>query len=260
MPVHKIILLPVLSIGLMVSAREAKAGIVDLGVVSGSIQVNGTITGVPSGFVETFSVYALVFGGPNLNLVINGQTVSEILSEDLGAQDNGTLGFNFPDLGLAGTSVANGNLLDPNNLSLVPLVPVQLKWTLTSFAGTPGFCPPNCVGTQTSNLSVLDPAGLVTAMSNAGILLPPPPGAFTDIAPLSESLTTTLNLGTMAGTTYYAEAANTNWQASANFIPASVPEPASWSLIALGAAAMARLRRRLWGRPGTTRAAGLGTA
>src|ERR1035438_2560383 len=101
MPVPKIILLPVLSIGLMVTAREARAGIVDLGVVSGSIQVNGTITGVPGGFVDTFSVDALVFGGPNLNLVINGQTVSEILSEDLGAQNNGTLGFNFPDLGLA---------------------------------------------------------------------------------------------------------------------------------------------------------------
>src|ERR1035438_6104196 len=112
MPVHKIILLPVLSIGLLVAAREAKAGIVDLGVISQSVQINGTITGLPGFGFDTYTFDDLLFVGPYLNMLIGGQTVSTILSQDLGAQNIGTLGFNFPDLGESGTMGANASTVD----------------------------------------------------------------------------------------------------------------------------------------------------
>jgi hypothetical protein len=226
---------------------SATADQIDLGVVALSLQDNERITGLPG--LDVYTVDALVFVGQSLNLKINGQAVSDILTSDLGGQTSGAIAFNFPDFGSAGALFNDTSSL---SVSSGHVVFSSGTWTVGSFFS--GTIPGNPVG-QTLTVAPLDPAGTVTAMAGAGLVILPA-GTLTDTGLISSSTSAQLGLGcdTASGHCYFGEVPSTAYTSSASFSPAvgTVPEPGT--LVLMGTAIGVVVRRKR-GRRGSACAA-----
>jgi MYXO-CTERM domain-containing protein len=229
------IVVPAVSVGLLVTAREAAAGIIDFGLIAESLQVSATITGNPAqNTIGGFTFSGLTFVGSHLNDVIGGNTVTNLLTQILGPEHGLTLTFGFSGNGGAtgNFTILGAGLALKNNTVTVTENP--LLGTITTctpaIPGTVSGCAP---GTQ-ALLNPYDPLAIVQSLESANIItLTPPVGA----GPLFErDNTVTVNLGTFDGNTYFAEEAVADVSA--------VPEPDSWSLAGLGAALLAWWRRR----------------
>lgn len=232
-----------IAILLLMAAREARAGVVDLGVVAEQLTINGLIFDNLGGVQhqqENYTYNAQLFVGANLNVVINGQTVAEILADDLGYENGGNLAFNFPPL-----PVGNAGNFEQNTAGLVlvggnvEVSPNPTLFTLSSSLDAPLLAP---VGTEVS-LNPLDPVGLMTAFANANIIGALPGGLGVSGSPLTTTVTIVMDLGSVGSTEYQGELIETGVQVD-NTSGSAVPEPASWSLIAFGAAVVGWRRRR----------------
>ena len=236
------LLLPAISIGLLTAVRPARADTIDLGVVAESIAVAGTLSGLTlaGNTIGGFTLGALTFVGSHLSDVINGNTVTSILETLIGAENAGTLDFNFPALGGAsGTLAFNGNLTISNGQ--VTLSGGTLEGTLAGCEpSVPGAASqPGCHVGGTIDFNPYDFAGMIAAMENAQIITLP--GGVTNGGTLDSTSTITIPLGSdAAGNTYQAEEIETSTSVSA---AVQVPEPASSSLAAMGMAALAWWRR-----------------
>jgi hypothetical protein len=237
------IVLPAISVGLLITARQTPASVIDFGVVAESLTVGATLYNTIGGAtlagntIGGYTLSGLTFVGSHLNDVINGFTVSQLLTQELGAENAGTIDFNFPgSLGAFGNlTLAGGYTLSNGNVSLTP-VPVTA--TLTACTGGAVPPPPGCHDGNTVSVNPYDPAGVVTnlkATEIIGVLV----GFGADSGNTVTSQTFTVNLGTMGNDTYQAEEIKTSVTELAG-----TPEPASWSLDALGVALLGWLGLR----------------
>jgi hypothetical protein len=221
-------LIPLLA-GVMYTA-PAHAGIVDLGTVAVSTQLNATITDSNAvGSLLTYSYTQLRFVGGSQSLTFdNNQTVSSVLANDLGAVDPGSLSYNFPSpFGASGTY----SQLTPNTS---PNIGVLLAFTVTSVSGHvySGF---NSVGAAI----MFDPTNAAMTYST---ILGNRSGIGSGGAPIPSTTVTTLTLGRIGANTYIGESADTTWQTTNQFTSTSpTPEP---STLWLGAVALTGLN--LW--------------
>ena len=213
-------------------APKAKSDVVDLGVVGESMQINGYPFG-EANLIATYSYTSLEFFG-DLNLVVNiskgqPQTLGEVLANDLGSLDIGSLSFNFP---LGGSPAHASGTLSQNTFGLtliggdVTISPRPRPFTLQTVFNSHGAV----VGDQI-NLDPLDPAGLFIALQNAhvtGVFSPEPMNQ----SIVAKTVVTMLNLGTANGTTYVGESVDTVYQAFA------VPESQEWILLLFGMVVM----------------------
>jgi hypothetical protein len=129
------IILPTISVGLLITAREVTAGVIDFGLVAESLTVAGTMFGTTIGgnTIGGYTLSGLQFVGSHLNDVINGQTVTAILTADLGPQNAGTVDFNFlGDQGASGSFIFNGTYPVVNGG--VTLSPLPVTATLRAAA------------------------------------------------------------------------------------------------------------------------------
>jgi hypothetical protein len=234
------IMLPAVSVGLLVSGREAVAGVVDFGVVAESLIIGATFAGNTVGnTIGGYTLNGLTFVGSHLNDVINGNTVTNILSNLLG-QQGVTLAFNLLDnTGAAGNFTLSGAGLALNN-NTVSLAQNTIGATLTSCTSLiPGTLSSGCTpGTQVQT-NPYDPTGFLATIEAAKILtisgVTFTNGPLTGVDQLN-----TIILGSVGNTIYQGEEILTTDSISA----AAVPEPAGWSLAALGSALVAWWRRR----------------
>jgi hypothetical protein len=245
-PVNKKkIILPTISVGLLITAREATADVIDFGVVAESLAVNGTIFGptntfAPPNTLGSYTVSALQFVGSHLDDVINGNTLSGILAADLGPQNSGTLSFHFP-----GNQGASGTIGFDGNYTLttggVTLTTNPLSGTLTSC--TPSSLPalPGCLPSGGTQLPIdpYDAAGLITSLERAQILALPP--GLSNSLTVTANQTITIDLGSAGGHNYLAEEVQT----VVNTAAVQTPEPNSLPLTALGVAVLGWCRRLL---------------
>jgi hypothetical protein len=237
------IILPTISVGLLITAREVTASVVDLGLVAESLTVAGTLLGATlSGgtlggvTLGGYTLGGLTFVGSHLNDLINGQTVSAILADILGPQNAGTVTFNVPgDTGASGNFLFNGGYTVTNGG--VTLSPLPVNATLTSCTPSGPAALPGCQpGTQVP-INPYDPAGFIANLENEQILRLG--SGLTDGVTLTTSLTATIPLGSLNGVVIQGEEIATQVDAVA-----ATPEPASWSLAALGAAMVGWWHRR----------------
>jgi hypothetical protein len=96
---------------------------VDLGTIGSGTNVNASIVNHDyANQIETYTYQQLLFLGSNLGLVLDsGQTVAEVLAQDLGQANNGTLDYNFPfTYGASGSYSQNGSTTPngSNNISI----------------------------------------------------------------------------------------------------------------------------------------------
>lgn len=240
------IILPTISVGLLITAREVTASVMDLGLVAESLAVagsflGGTLVGNTIGGLTLggYSLGGLTFVGSHLNDLINGQTVSAILADILGPQNNGTATFNvLGDHGASGRFVFNGGYTVTNGG--VTLSPLPVNATLTSCTpATPAGGLPGCltIGGAPVPLNPYDPAGLITNLERAQIL--GLPFGLTNGATVTSSLTATIPLGSVNGVDFQGEEILTEVHTVAG-----TPEPASWSLAAVGVAVLGWWRQR----------------
>lgn len=233
------VILTTISVGLLITTREANASVIDLGVVAESLAVNGTIFG-PTNTFGSYTVTALQFVGPLLNDVINGNTLSGILAADLGPQNSGTLTFRFPEnTGASGTLVFNGNYTITAGgvtMSDLPVSGTLSSCTPSSLPALPGCLPSG--GTQVP-IDPYDAAGLITNLERAQILALPP--GLSNGVTVTANRTITVDLGSAGGNDYQAEEVQT----VVNTTAAAIPEPNSLPFTALGVAVLGWCRRRL---------------
>lgn len=232
------ILLPAISVGLIVTARPATASVIDLGVVGDALNLTGTL---PTGAtINTYTLTGLQYVGAHLNDVINGNTVTQILGQLIGPENSGTLTFNFggPDGASGGATLSGSYPVVGGNVQLSPFT---VTMGLTSC--TPGSSAANLPGCNVGGGAQLqadpsDPAGLAAALKAAQVV--GFPGSFADNGLTITTGTLALDLGTSGNNVYHAEELVTTESVDA----AIAPEPASWSMAALGAAVLGWLRRR----------------
>jgi hypothetical protein len=240
------ILLPTISVGLLITAREVTASVIDFGLVAESLTVAATIVGptiagntIGGLTLGGYTLGGLTFVGSHLNDLINGQTVSAILADILGPQNNGTATFNvLGDHGASGRFVFNGGYTVTNGG--VTLSPLPVNATLTSCTpATPAGGLPGCltIGGAPVPLNPYDPAGLITNLESAQIL--GLPFGLSNGATVTSSITATIPLGSLNGVDFQGEEIVTQVDAFT-----ATPEPASWSFAALGVAVMGWWRRR----------------
>ena len=230
------ILVPAISVGLFVNAREAIGGTIDFGVVAESLGIAGTLDGqVGAATIGNYTLGVLTFVGSHLGDVINGATVTALLSQLLGAE-GATLAFDFSgNGGASGNFTFTGSGLTLNNNSLT-LNTNPMTGTLADCTGTLPKCTP---GTE-AQLDPYDPAGLLQDLEAANILTVTASPSLSDGALAETDAIETIALGSFNGNTYQGEEILTTDSVSA----APSPEPASWSLAALGSALFAWRRRR----------------
>src|ERR1017187_774338 len=230
------IILPAISVGLLITAREVTAGVIDFGLIGESLVVAGTVNSpTGAGTIGGYTLSALQFVGSHLNDIINGQTVSAILTADLGPQNAGTVAFNFlGNQGASGSFILNGTYAVVSGGVTINSPPVT--GTLTSC--TPGTPPPlpGCLpGTQVP-INPYDPAGFITNLEAAQILALPP--GLRNEGTMASTGTVTIDLGSVNGTDFQGEEINTVVN-----VVAGTPEPSSWSFGALGVAGLGWWRR-----------------
>ena len=213
----------------------AHAATIDLGVVALSTQLNATITDSLQPLVlQQYGYTQLVFQGSNLGMVLDGgMTVAEVLANDLGSMDPGSLSYNFPisGFGASGSYTQTSSGEPPTVLTLV----------VTSVMGHTN--PNNQVGGQISVDLTKSASTYLTILNHAG-------SASNGVAS-SNVTVTTLTLGTIGSTTYQGENVGTTWQVNGSSNPAgpsSVPEPGTVWFAAAGCTAVLFLRRRLRGQ------------
>jgi hypothetical protein len=238
------IILPTISVGLLITAREVTASVMDFGLVAESLTVAGTLLGTTlSGgtlggiTLGGYTLGGLTLVGSHLNDVINGVTVSSILTAHLGPQNAGTVTFNvLGDTGASGTLTFDGTYTVTNGG--VTLSPLPVSGTLTSC--TPATAPglPGCQPGTHVPINPYDPAGFIANLESAEILALR--SGLTDGVTLTSSFTATIPLGSLNGVDYQGEEIVTQVEAFT-----ATPEPASWPLAALGATMMAWWHRRL---------------
>jgi hypothetical protein len=232
------IMVPAVSVGLLVTGREAAANVIDFGLVAESLTVGATFTAALN-TIGGYTLGGLTFVGSHLSDVIGGNTVGNILNTILGNQGL-TLTFGF-----SGNGGASGNftILPPAALALVNN---SVTLTENTIGGMLTACTPNVPGTVTgcapgnqAQLTPYDPTGLLKSLEAVGIVtVSSPPFSNGLLGEIDKTLTITL--GTFDGTTYQGEEIVTTDSISAT----SAPEPAGWSLAALGSAMLAWWRRR----------------
>jgi MYXO-CTERM domain-containing protein len=232
------IILPTISVGLLMTAREVTANTVDFGVVAESLVAGGTIIAPGANTIGGVTLGGLTFVGTHLNDVINGQTVSTFLTSLLGPQNSGTASFNIlGSQGAAGGFLFNGNYTLVNGG--VTLSPVPVTGSLT--ACTPNTVPglPGCRSGNTFNVNPYDLAGLITNMEMAQVLALPFGLSNGFTATVNRSIT--IDFGTDPnGNDFVGHEVMTSFSAVA-----ATPEPTSWSFAALGVAVLGWWRRRL---------------
>jgi hypothetical protein len=227
---------------LVVPAAKADMVTVDLGTVAVSIGINASImnTDFPT-YTETYTYQQLLFNGPLDMQFDSGQTLAQVLAEDLGNANNGTLDYNFPFAFGASGSYTQNAVTEPFNTP----DPGVVSFTAQTYSGTA------CSGTNTvGSIITLDPiyAGATydTILSCDGL------GNLNNaIPPYSSTTVTVPPLGTITKgdttTVYIGEFTDYEWTVSGEVGPVSaVPEPASLSLEVAGIAALGwiRLRKR----------------
>lgn len=228
------VILPAISVGLLVTAREVPAGTIDLGVVAESLTINAGLT-LNANTIGGFTVTALQFVGSHLQDVNkSGQTIDSLLMQMLGPENAGTMNF-----GVTGTEGASGMATFTGSYILttsgeVTLSSVPVTATLNS-------CTPNLPAVQTGCASGVTfmanpfvPVGVIQSMETAQILSVPP--GVVDAGTLPTSLTITIPLG--------LDTSNNILQGEEVETFIGTPEPSSWSLAALGAALAGWWRRR----------------
>jgi len=189
---------------------------VDLGTVVAITTVDAVISRD-----QTYSYSSVVFTGPELETLIDGFTVGEILAADYGAPDDGTLTWTLPAFGSSGAAAANAPGID-GAADFRPAL-----YTITDFHGASGFGAADPVGDELlldapdDVEAVLDALGGVHAIAIV-------PGSATTVSSVSSMSTTQITLGSttttsliMNGTepetvidttTYVAEAIRVDWQ------------------------------------------------
>lgn len=234
------IIVPAVSVGLFVTARQAIANVIDFGVVAESLSLSATFTGnTVQNTIGGYTFGGLTFVGSHLNDVINGNTVTNLLTQLLGPEQGLTLTFNFPEAGGAsGNFTINGvNLLAANNSITVSENP--MTGTLTSCAPFASSPLRGCLPAVQDQFNPFDPAGFLESLEAADVLSLAGP-SFGDGSLVEVDKTNTITLGSFNGTSYIGEEIVTTDSISA----AATPEPAAWSLSAIGAALLAWWRRR----------------
>ena len=154
---------------------------VNLGTVAVGEQMDGDLENVqwPGSSVNacgtvsscSYEYNQLLFEGSDQNLVFDsGQTLSQVLADDLGPSDRGTLTYNFVSGG--GLNGSSGSLsqnstigdVDPTTRSAGDAGPRAFTDTACS-----GFCTPSPIGQQTT-LDPLDTSSVFTALYDAGAI------------------------------------------------------------------------------------------
>lgn len=227
---------------LVVPAAKADMVTVDLGTVAVSIGINGSImnTDFPT-YTETYTYQQLLFKGPLDMEFDSGQTLGEVLAQDFGNVNNGTLDYNFPFAFGASGGYTQNAVTEPFNTP----DPGVVSFTAQTQSGK------GCSGTNTvGSIITLDPiySGTTydTILSCDGL------GNPNNGTPAYVATTVTgPPLGTITNgdttTVYIGEFTDYEWTVSGEVGPASaVPEPTSLSLEVAGIAALGwiRLRKR----------------
>jgi hypothetical protein len=234
------IILPTISVGLLITAREVTASVIDFGLVAESLTVAGTILGntIGGNTIGGYTVGGLTFVGSHLNDVINGLTVTQILTAELGPQNAGTVTFNvMGDPGAAGRFIFNGGYTVTNGG--VTLTDLPVGATLTSCTPLGPVALPGCLTNGGTHVPInpYDPAGFMANLETAQILALPP--GLSNGGTVTTSLTATIPLGSVNGVDFQGEEILTEVHTST-----ATPEPASWSFAALGGAVLGWWRGR----------------
>ena len=239
------IMVPAVSVGLLVTGREAAAGVVDFGIVAESLSINVTFSGITAGnTVGGYTLGGLTFVGSHLSDVITTNTVtntvSNILTQLLGPQGL-TLTFGFPGNGGASggfTVYGPGGLGLVNNT--VTLTENTIGGIMTTCTSSNPVAGTGCAAGTPVQLTPFDPAELLQNLNLAGVVsLSSSP--WSNGAPVEFDTTATITLGSDAnGNTVIGEELITTDSIAAT----AVPEPAGWPLTALGSAFLAWWRRR----------------
>jgi len=218
----------------LIARLSARAAVVDLGTIAIGTNVNASVVNAEfSSQLETYTYQQLIFQSPDLGLTLDSHlTVAEVLAQDLGSANGGTLDYNFPfTFGASGSYSQVG-------LPLIGVSPgTMLDFTATSVSGQiySGF---NNVG-ATIGFDPTDAARTYSAiLGGSGVGL-------SDLPPTSSTTTVTLTLGLIGDTVYEAEDSTTTWTSSGtvlNAVPTATPEPRlGWmSLVVFGAVVVTR--------------------
>lgn len=234
------LLLPAISVGMLVTPRPAMANPIDLGIVAEQLILTGTLRSAPAVTLGTYTMHGQEFVGSDLNLTLNSQTVSDILAADIGAPNAGTMAFSF-----SGAQGASGNMTFSGSYGVVggnvELAQNTFTMGLTSCtpnepaSALPGCAAPNGVQGMFDPYS---PSGVGTELTDLQVLSYP--GSFYDTGLQNQTVTLTLDLGSVGINEYQAEVLQTTTSVTAD----AVPEPPTWSLAALGLVILGWLRRR----------------
>ena len=229
------LIFPAISVGLLTTTRPASADVIDFGVVAGSLTMDSAIT--YGATVGGFTINGLTFVGSHLNDVINGFTVTSILDNMLGPENPGSGSFDLPAAqhGAQGGFEFNGNLTLTHGQVEFTGNPY---FTITSCTPDGSAAPlPGCMAANTFTANPYDPAGMISSMETAQILALPT--GITNGFTVTRNSTVTIDFGSFGGNTYQGEEIESATTVSAT----AVPEPGSWSLLALATAMLAWCRR-----------------
>lgn len=229
------LIFPAISVGLLTTTRPASADPIDLGVVAESLSLDSAIT--YGNTVGGFTINGLTFVGSHLNDVINGFTVTSILDNLLGPENPGSGSFNLPAVqhGAEGSFTFDGNLTITHGQVAFTGSPYLTITSCSPEGSAPAL--PGCMAANTFTANPYDPAGMISSMEAAQIL--ELPAGITNGLTITRSSTITIDFGTLGNNSYQGEEIESVTKIAA----AAVPEPASWSLLALGAAMLAWCRR-----------------
>jgi hypothetical protein len=235
---------------ILFSLPGAEANVVDLGVVAYNTGVNAAIL-FQSSINNTYTFQQLLFSpSAPLNMVFDdGRTLAQVLADDLGPEDNGTLTYNFPFAGGASgvytlsTPPIVPSPSDPNG-NIGPGIFDSITAQTQSGVGCPGYnTPGSTIGVDPTNsaatfLTILG----CESLGSAAASLPTSTTTNFALPPLG-----TVTDGSTV-TVYEGEVIDTQWQAGGVVLSpqSTVPEPSTGGLIvtAIVCAGAIRLRKR----------------
>jgi hypothetical protein len=208
-------------------------------VVSVSTQTTAFINNTPAECVanpstcNSYTLNANVLVGPNLSAVINGQTLNYILSQQLSAQNNGTIAWNLPDFGSLGTLATSTPSLDASNNFQTA------TFGVTSFNAYPGFSFANDLVGKTFSLAAANPPGIEGVLNGlagvGGLALKPGSAKTLSASSVPGPSSVTLDIGSTSAactvdgqpctctTQYIAEAMYVPWEVQGTADPGSPP-------------------------------------